>query len=75
MTHDLPIDAEIFTTDGDKLGEVREIRGGSFKVDAAMQPDYWLPMRCISSVTGNRVMLDFHKDRLGDYKTDTPLAA
>jgi hypothetical protein len=75
LTHDAPIDAEIFTSDGDKIGVVREVQGGFFKVNAAMQPDYWLPMHCISSATGNRVLLDFPKDRLGDYKTDNPLAA
>jgi hypothetical protein len=54
---------------------VREVRGRSFKVNAAMDPDYWLPIHCVSSVTGNRVFLSFPKDRLGDYKTDEPLAA
>ena len=27
------------------------------------------------AVSGNRVYLTFHKDHLGDYKTDEPLAA
>jgi hypothetical protein len=76
LTHDdLPIDAEICTSDGDKIGTVREVHDDFFKVDAAMQPDYWLPMHCISSVSGNRVFLTFHKDHLGEYKTDNPLAA
>jgi hypothetical protein len=75
LTHNLPIDAEIFTTDGDKIGTVREIRGSFFKVNAAMQPDYWLPMHTVSSVTGGRVLLNFDKNQLGEHKTDNPLAA
>lgn len=75
FTHDLPVDAEIFTTDGDKIGEVKEVRGSYFKVNAAMQPDYWLPMSTVTSSTGGRVMLNFHKDRLGDYKESEPRAA
>ena len=73
--HDLVIGSEIFTTDGDKIGEVKEVRGSFFKVNAAMQPDYWLPMSTVSSTSGGRVMLNFHKDRLGDYKTEEPRAA
>ena len=75
MITDVPFDAEIFTSDGDPLGTVHEVQGRYFKVDAPMQPDYWLPLESISSVTGNRVDLNFPKDRLGDYQTDTPLAA
>jgi len=70
---DLPVDAEVFTTDGDKIGTIREVGSGSFKVNAAMQPDYWLPTTTVASTTGNRVTLSFHKDRLGEYKSDKPL--
>ena len=66
---------EVFTSDGDKLGEVKEIRGNAFKVDVAMKPDYWLPMHTVSTSTGDRVILTFDKDHLGDYKTDEPRAA
>ena len=72
---DLPTGAEVHTADGDKIGEVREFRQGSFKVSAAMQPDYWLPTRTVASILGDRVTLNFDKDRLGDYKSDQPLAA
>ena len=71
----VPSGAEVFTSDGDKIGEVNEVRGGSFKVNAAMQPDYWLSISTVASTLGNRVTLSFHKDRLGDYKSDEPLAA
>ena len=73
--HDVRIDAEVFTRDHDKLGTVREVRGDSFKVDVSMQPDYWLPLSCVSTVSGNEVLLDFDKDRLGDHKLSEPRAA
>jgi hypothetical protein len=73
--YDLPTGVEVFTADGDKIGEVREVSGTSFKVNAAMQPDYWLPRGAVASSSGNRVMLTFAKDQLGDYKRDEPLAA
>jgi len=34
----IPIGSEVFTTDGERLGDVEEIRVASFKVDAAPQP-------------------------------------
>jgi hypothetical protein len=75
LTNDLPVGAEIFTSDGDKIGEVKEVQGSYFKVNAAMQPDYWLPISSVASTTGGRVMLSFHKDHLGDYKTAEPRVA
>jgi hypothetical protein len=74
-THNLPIGSEVVTMDGDVLGTVREIHGDFFKIDVSMQPDYWLPMHCVSSTSGNRVLLNFSKDRLGDFKLTEPRAA
>lgn len=70
--HNLTPGAEVYTNDGDKLGEVKEVRGGFFKVEASMQPDYWLSTSHVKSVTGTRVEMNFVKDHLGDYKTDGP---
>jgi hypothetical protein len=64
--------APVFTVDGDKLGEVKEIKGDHFKVNAAMQPDYWLCTDDIGTVDGNRVVMTFDKDHLGDSKFDDP---
>ena len=64
----------VYTMDGDKLGEVKEISGEYFKVDAPMKPDYWLACECVrgGTVAGDRVDLAFDKDHLGDYKVDKP---
>jgi Uncharacterized protein conserved in bacteria (DUF2171) len=72
---DIPIGAEIFTSDEERIGKVQDVRGGSFKVNAPMQPDYWLPTRMVSSTAVNRVMLSFTQDQLGDHKNQQPLVA
>jgi hypothetical protein len=46
----ITIGAPVRTSDGKELGKVKEVLGECFKVDAPMQPDYWLGM---DTVTGN----------------------
>jgi hypothetical protein len=60
---------DVFTSDGERIGQVGEVRGHLFKVDAAMMPDYWLETDCVLS-TGSGVRLSFSKDELDDYKVD-----
>ncbi len=67
-----PMGAAVYTADGDRLGTVKEVVGGCFKVDARMQPDYWLASDCITSTTGTEVRLNVAKDELGDAKMDGP---
>jgi len=62
----------IYTQDGDHLGKVKEMRGRFFKVDAPMQPDYWLPVDTVVSASGDRITLAFEKHQLGDYKVGDP---
>jgi hypothetical protein len=64
----------VYTADGDRLGEVKELRGDYFKIDAAMKPDYWLACDCVLGGMGgdDRVTLSFEKDRLADYKQKEP---
>ena len=59
---------KVFTSDGDEIGTVKEFSTEAFKVDAPMQPDFWLPMSTVISSGASRVELDFVKDHLGDYK-------
>jgi len=66
------IGAPIYTEDGEQLGTLKETRGRFFKVNAQMQPDYWLPEECLGSTSGSELRLRIGKDRLGDYKTDEP---
>jgi hypothetical protein len=66
------IGARVVTSDGEELGKVKEISGTCFKVDAPMQPDYWLATDCVSTGAGDVVRLTFAKSRLGDVKQDGP---
>lgn len=70
MSHISP-GTDIYTADNDKIGQVKEVRGGYFKVDAMGQPDYWLETACCASgYTGGEVHLVFTKDKLGEHKID-----
>jgi len=57
--------------DGDELGKVKGIGGSYIKIDAPMQPDYWLGTDAIGSTTSAGVKLNFTKDELGDEKKKT----
>jgi hypothetical protein len=73
--HVISIGSEVFTTDALRLGEVEDIRAGSFKVNPANQPDYWLPSDTVASIMGKCVTLAFTRDRLDHYKSSLPRAA
>ncbi len=65
------IGAEVYTTDGSKLGTIKAVQGAYFKVDASMQPDYWLGTECIrGGGIGNRVEVTFAKGDVDRYKQD-----
>lgn len=66
------VGSPIYDQSGDQLGKVKEVRGRYFKVDARMQPDYWLTTACVGSASGGRVTLTVDKDRLDEYKTAGP---
>jgi uncharacterized protein (TIGR02271 family) len=68
----LTVGAPVVTMDGDQIGSVKEIRGRYFKVDAPMQPDYWLSLDNVGAGSGGQVVLGFNKDRLGDYQLSSP---
>jgi hypothetical protein len=67
--------AEIYTNDGEKLGTVKEVAGDRFKVDARLQPDYWLSLSNVASTSDGMLTLVFGNDRLGEYKVDGPTDA
>ena len=68
--HAIPVGAPVHTEDGEQIGRVKEVDGAFFKVDAPMQPDYWLPRDALLSYTAERVTLAFNKDQLGDRKVE-----
>jgi hypothetical protein len=73
--HVISIGSEVFTTDGERLGAVEEVRVASFKVDATLEPGYWLPSNTVASIMGKRITLAFGSDRLDRYRSALPGAA
>src|SRR5688500_2854356 len=69
---DIAEGADIVTADGDKIGTVKEVRGGYFKVNAHLQVDYWLQRQFVTHNADGRVTMSFNKDDLGDYKVAEP---
>ena len=66
------VGSDIFTADREKLGAVKEVRGNYFKVDAPMQPDYWLPARQIVDIEDGQVRLGFVNEELSLHKLAEP---
>ena len=60
----------VYTSDGEKLGTVKDVHLSAFKVDTSLQPDYWLPMRCVVSVGDDGLRLGFKKNSLDEFKLD-----
>lgn len=60
----------IFTADGEKLGEVKEIEAGGIRVRVTLGKDYWLARRDVEADDEDRVVLAFRKDELDEYKRD-----
>jgi len=69
---DIADGCDILTEDGDKIGTVKEVRGGYFKVNAHLQPDYWLQRQFVTSNADGRITMSFKKDDLGNYKVAEP---
>ena len=67
----LAIGSHVYSSDGDKLGTIKEVWDVYFKVDAAMHPDYWLGTESVkSSLEPGRVTVVFDKNHLDEYKRD-----
>jgi len=68
--YDFTIGARVITADGQDVGEVKDIVGYYFKVDASMAPDYWLPASLITSFDQESVTLGADREALGGYEVD-----
>jgi hypothetical protein len=67
--------AEVISRDGRYLGCVKAVVGLYFHVDAPMQPDYWLSMDTIATVSPTRITLNVHADRVGEFARAGPRPA
>jgi hypothetical protein len=67
--------AEVLSRDGRYLGRVKAVVGRYFHVDAPMQPDYWLALDTIATVSATRVTLNVHADRVAEFARTGPRPA
>ena len=74
VTSNITQGAEVYSSDGEKLGKVAEVRGSRFRVDVSMMPDYWLPTDAVTASTAGRVTVQWSKDAINDHKVDAPAA-
>ena len=51
------IGAKVVTADGKPLGKLMEIDGDCFKVDAPLQPDYWLNSKVVARTSPSEIHL------------------
>jgi len=64
--------ATVMTSDGERLGTVKEIVGDCFKVDAPMAPDYWLASDTIATMTRDDIRLRIRRDDINEVKMGMP---
>jgi hypothetical protein len=66
----LPIGLPVYTSDGRRLGRVKEAGERCFLVDVRFAFDYWLSMRAVAAVQRGRVRLGVDKRRVETYLVD-----
>ena len=62
------IGSSVHAQGGEPVGHVKDMRGGWFKVNAPLQPDYWLSTDLVSSSADGRILLTVDMDGLHRYK-------
>ncbi len=67
-TFDFVVGARVRTADGEDLGEVKELVGRYFKVDAPMAPDFWLPQVVLKAASESELLLTINRDEVGGYE-------
>ncbi len=68
----IPPGDDIYTQDGERLGQVKEIRDGYIYVDATAAPDYWLPAGLAVSFRDGRITMGFDKEQLKEHRAKAP---
>jgi hypothetical protein len=63
---------EVMDADGDRIGEIKEIRNGDFLIDRPMRRDIYVPQHAIREVSGDRVILAQRKDEIDDLNWESP---
>lgn len=69
---EIPVGCPVCTSDGEKIGTVKDVQGDFVKIDAPLSRDYWINVDYVLGYDGERVELSFLKKDLGAYKMDQP---
>jgi hypothetical protein len=62
------VGASVVTSDGERLGEVKELQGPYFKVAAPWRADYWLQQSFTRLDAKGQVVTGFTRDKLSAYE-------
>ena len=60
----------IFSRDGRRVGKVKAVQDGFFRVDARFAFDYWLSVRTIASLHDGAIELGINKAQIGSVIVD-----
>jgi hypothetical protein len=63
---------EVCDADGNRLGQVKEMRGSEFLLDRPMARDVYVPFHAVREVRGDRVMLRQREHEIGDQNWESP---
>jgi|SwirhisoilCB3_FD_contig_121_85027_length_1459_multi_8_in_0_out_0_2 hypothetical protein len=66
------VGAAVYSSDGDQFAYVKDVRGGYFKVDVPMSPDYWLSAQYIDHVSPEEVHLRISRDEVDEHHLEEP---
>jgi hypothetical protein len=58
----------VYTADGKRLGPIKEVQTGRFKISVRFGRDYWLSCRQVTTSDPDAVVMGFGSDELSEYK-------
>lgn len=65
---ELRVGEAVLCNDGKHLGQVKELRGPYFKIDAPQHPDYWLQLSVVHRDAHGQVVAEFAEADVGTYE-------
>jgi len=63
---------EVCDLEGNRLGEVKEMRGSEFLLDRPMRRDVYVPFDAVQDVRGDRITLRYRESEIGDLNWEQP---
>jgi hypothetical protein len=60
------LDGYVVGSDGEAVGQVKEVRENDFLVDRRMQRDIYVPFEAVQAVTDYSIVLTIPADKVGD---------